>query len=440
MIHQEDINAPAGGQKKIRWLWFAYLFFLLPIFWFTSPVILDQPLQQKGLGLKEGGGVSIVTGIATAEKGSPLRRMVYFVFLGIGLTLLTRTTNRFQVNGVLGWTLIFYLGWMLFSLTWSINTLYTLRRIVVVDILWFSALIIASKLSLRELATLAALVTGLTLFVGIGNELRLGALTPHLQEWRFSGLIHSIPMGWNCGLLALSSMFLGAGEKRRGYRIFFMSITITAIVFMLLTKSRTPVAAAIVGIGYYWFIVATARRKIFVILGVVISLSACYIAIGDRLIVYGEAATTLGRGETATASVSDLTGRIPLWKYCFTYAAERPFQGYGFTSFLNPKSIIEIHREVGWIPNSLHSGYINELMGTGFIGMSALIFMLILALTRAFRLSKQLPAYHYVVAVILWLSINLALEAGLIIGGTFMTFFSMAVLTRLAFLPAEEWR
>ena len=424
-------------RRGISKTWIAYVLFMLLVFALTTPFMFHWPLEEQQ-GEQVRGGIS--TGLENVQQGNMQRRAAMFVLVGVSMVLLSRTPNRFQVNGLLGWTLIFYLGWILLSLTWSVDPTYTLRRVSVVYMMWFFAIIAAANSSLRELALLAVFVTGMSMAIGIGNELWLQTFDLFNQNWRFSGVFHSVTMGWNCSILALSTTYLLTHERRKKFRNILWCILLTAILFLLLTKTRTAVGAAIIALGFYGFKIVPTKKAGLIIIGVIIAISATYVTIGNKLLYYGGEATTLGRGESAKASVETLTGRMPLWKYSLKYAAKRPIQGYGFSSFINTKSILDINREVGWAASTLHSGYLNELMGTGFVGMSALVAMLVLALTRALWLSKEQPAFLFFAAVLIWLMINLFLEAALITGMSFMTFFCLTILVRLGLLPGEEWK
>jgi O-antigen ligase len=428
-----DLNGQ--HEQERMWPWVAFLFFMLFIFSISTPFMFYWPMEEL-LGQHFKGGLA--TGIAHLQAGNPKRRVGMVVLFITSLIILGRTKNRLQLSGMLGFVLIFYWCWIMLSMTWSIDPAYTIRRLAVVFIVWFSAFAMASRFTLRQLAILAVFITGCTLLIGVANELRLHTFDLTREKWRFSGVLHCVSMGWNCGILALSTIFLLTGEKKKRYQILLWTILTTAIIFLLLTKTRTAVGAAIVSIGFYWFKVVSAPRKVFMVLGVIIILSASYVTLGNRLFYYGEEASTLGRGEAAKSSVSSLTGRLPLWTYCFKFAAERPLHGYGFSSFINANTIEDIFLNVGWAPGSIHSGYVNELMGTGVVGMGALIAMLFLALKRALALAKKNPAYLYPASAIIWLCFNLFLETTLIIGTSFMAFWGMMLLTKLAFMPVEE--
>ena len=423
-------------RKRARWrlIWATFIFLLI-VFGLSTP--FDFSWSHTVL-LREN-IINTTEAISRMEHGNMRRRLGMLLLTAFSVFSLARTENRYRLNQPAGIFLLLYLGWVLLSLSWSVDVPFTLRRVVTVYILWFAAIVTAARYSLGELAELAVLVTGTTLALAVANELRLQTMDPANELWRFSGLFHTVAMGWNCGLLALAAMFLVTDEKRNSRRYMLWFVIFAAIVFLLLTKSRMAVAASLLSMGLYWYRVVSGHHKVFLVLGLIIVSCLAYFASGDRLFYYGEEVSTLGRGESAKESVGSLTGRIPLWIECFKWAGKRPILGYGFNTFVGPKNIDIIARNVGWIPNSIHSGYIDAITGIGYVGAAALIFLLLAALARAWNLSLRYPEYIFVVSVLVWLCYNLFLEANLITRPLFMTFFCMTLLARLALLPGKEW-
>ncbi len=421
---------------NVRWKLILLTFVvLLVVFGLATPFNFSWPQLVK---FKEW-STSTSAFVARIEHGNLGRQVGLLMLACFSILSLVRTENRFRVNLPTGWIFLFYLGWILLSLSWSFDLFFTLRRVITIYILWVSAVIFAGRYSLRELAFMAVLVTGSTLALGFGNELRLGTFEPPNVWWRFAGLFHTVSMGWNCGILALASMFLITNEKRKILRFCLWGILIAAIVFLLLTKSRMAVASTLFTMGLYWYRVVSGTNKTFMVLGLIIALCLSYLALSDRWVYYAEEASTLGRGDAAKESVNDLTGRLPLWKECFKRSAERPILGWGFNTFISPKNMFEVARNVGWTPGSTHSGYVDAVMGLGYVGLAALLFFLFAALARAYDLSRRYPEYIFVVSVLVWLYYNILLEATLITRPSFMSFFCMTVLARLSLLPGAEW-
>lgn len=415
---------------KPPWL---VMFLMLFLFAMIIPFDFNWPYTQQELK----GGVS--GAISRIEGGNMERRFGLVSLAGFSLLLLSRCKNRFQVNEPSAWFLLVYLVLVLFSLTWTLDTSFSLRRIATVYLLWFSALVFASRYSFKQLASIATFICGMTAAIAFVNELRLGTFNPVDEWWRFSGLFHTVSMGWNCGLLAIAATYLAANEKRKPLFYFFCFIVVAALIFLLLTKSRMAVTGTFLSMGLFLFRIVSGRNQLFLVLAGIILICISYLALGDTLLYYGEEASTLGRGEAAKEQVNDLTGRLPLWIECFRWVEKKPVLGYGFNAFVSPKNIDTIARNVGWVPSSIHSGYIEVLVGLGLVGAVALIGFFLLALKRAYELSENSLAHMFVVSVLVWQYFNLFLEAGLISRPTFMTFFCMIILTRVAFILEEDW-
>ena len=408
---------------------------LLVVFGLATPFNFDWPKLVK---FKEWSS-SASASVARIEHGNLGRQVGLLLLAAFSMFSLARTENRYRVNLPVGWFFLFYLGWILLSLSWSVDVFFTLRRVITVYILWLSAIVLAGRYTLRELAFLAVLVTGATMAIGFGNELRWHTFEPTNIWWRFGGLFHTVGMAQNCGILALASMFLITDEKSSRCRSILWFIFVVAIIFLLLTKSRMAVSSTLFTIGLYWYRVFSGTNKTLMLLGLVIALSLSYLALSDRWVYYAEEASTLGRGEAAKEQVSNLTGRLPLWKYCIMRSEERPVLGWGFNTFINKKTMFDVSRNIGWTPGSTHSSYIDAVMGLGYVGAAAMIFFLLAALARAYDLSLRYSEYIFVVSVLVWLYYNMIMETSLFVRPSFMNLFCMIMLARLALLPGAEW-
>ncbi len=431
MATAQNIGTPQEAKKKNQLLWISFLFFMLGIFWLTSPFMFYMPVQ-----------VDFAGGIAAAEvqftEGNIQRRIGMFILLGVMVTSLAWTKNRFRVNGLGGGLVLAYLFWIMSSLVWAVAPDFTLRRLVVVTIIWISSTIFAAQISIREFAILAVFVTGMTALIGFGNELYLGTISLVGTGWRFSGVFHCVQMSWNCGILIISTMFLLSGEEKMSRRVLLWIILLIGIFFLIYTKTRSTTVATLLAMVICWSRQVSLRNRLFQILLALIFLGTVYMFIGTDLFGYAQKATYMGRGEGVQTTVGNLTGRVPLWEYSMKYFYERPVLGMGFSSFVNVETIAKIYREVGWAPSSIHSAYFNELIGTGLIGLCLFLSMMTAALIKAYHWSLRYPAYNYFVAVIIWASIIYVMEASLENGMTFMAFFVNAVYARLAFIPPED--
>jgi len=233
-------------------------------------------------------------------------------------------------------------------------------------------------------------------------------------------------------------MFLAINNEKKYERYFFWAVFFFSLILLYFTRSRMAVASTMISIGMYSLRVVAAEKRLLLILIFIIVGSLSYLVLGQEVVNMSETAATLGRGEAAKGHVSNLTGRIPLWKECFRWAYEKPLTGYGFNTFIGPHTLPSIKRNIGWIPGSTHNAYIDALVGLGFVGFSTMITFLILALKRSYDLSLIMPAYFYLIYILVWMCYNLLLESNLFTRPYFMAFFCMILITRLAFLPAKD--
>jgi len=408
---------------------------LLFVFALSTPFNFEWPKQVKFKEISATASASV----DRMAQGNVRRQAGLLLLAAFSVFSLSRTENRYRINMPVGWLFLLYLGCILFSLSWSFDFTFTLRRVVTVYILWMSAIVFVGRYSLRELAFLTVLVTGATLAIGAGNELRLGTFVPTNEWWRFAGLFHAVGMAQNCGIMVLASMFLITGEKSSLCRSILWFIFVVAVIFLLLTKSRMAVASTLFASGLYWYRVFSGTKKALMVLGLAIAVSLSYQALSDRWIFYAGEVSTLGRGEAAKEQVRNLTGRLPLWKYCFERLEERPILGWGFNTFVSRGNLFDITRNVGWTPGSTHSSYLDALTGLGYLGGSVLMFFLLAALARAYNLSLRYPENIFVVSALFWMYYNMILETSLFVRPSFMCLFGMTMLARLALLPGREW-
>jgi exopolysaccharide production protein ExoQ len=141
----------------------------------------------------------------------------------------------------------------------------------------------------------------------------------------------------------------------------------------------------------------------------------------------------LGRGHEAQSSLTTFTGRLNVWNEALKYAKEHPLFGYGYNSFLDSRTLPVMSNAAGWVPISLHSGYVETLLGVGSVGTVLLIVTLFSALKRSISLSRRGPAYAFGAAVVTWLIFNLFMESSLMMEPMFPTFVCFVVIAQLAF-------
>ncbi len=427
------MNSTAVDTFRWRSLpWWLFLF-IFGVFFFATPLDFFWPVE-----FLESFNITDATDAASSMvQGNVGRQVALGVLALFSLWSLGTNRNRFRPGGLLGWLMMFFLAWAVFSISWSVNPIFTIKRVAIFGILSLGALALADRLDLQELLAFGICIMFVTMWLGFVAEIRAGTFAPLNEEWRFAGLMHAVAMGWNCGLLILLAVALARDLSGKN-QVLLAGVLVMALYFLLITKSRMAVFSAFLATGSYWLLISTGRKKITVLLFALIGASLMFLVLQDRFLPFLSDMATLGRGEAAKESVGTLTGRLPLWSESFRYVLERPILGYGYNTFINPDSIVRISKVVGWIPSSVHSAYLDTLAGTGLVGLVTLLAILVLAFRRALELTRINPAYAFSVGILVWLCYNFFLEAHLLNRPFFMTFYAMIVLVKLAFLPVEE--
>jgi hypothetical protein len=143
----EQRPATIPGMQHFPWL---KLLFLATVFFLA---LHDVHISQKGA---DGFNPSEEDLIALADTGSVTRRIAILSLGLFGLVSLIRSRGAgLRINGLLGRTILLYLGLAVLSLTWAEDWALTFRRIVVLAILCLAALAIARRCSVREVVLVA---------------------------------------------------------------------------------------------------------------------------------------------------------------------------------------------------------------------------------------------------------------------------------------------
>ena len=414
---------------RTRLPWLTFLF-LLAVFIFSTPFDISYSVKEFGTDTV----LELDEAIKSVEKGDLGRRIV-LISLGAFALISHLHLKRKQIwiNGLLGWLILFYIVWAILSIFWAYTQWLTARRVVILVLLSMGSLAVAERLSLRETAVLTLFICGITLLTSVVAVIAADTFQPFKGSWRFAGVMHPVSQGWNCGLLAIAAFALSRSSARK--RAFYFSIALVALLFLVLTRSRVAFVTALLGIGVCTSLGSSKSYKLAIVLiGSVVLVCLMYLILGDEIIVYIQKAATLGRGGIIRDNLSTLTSRIPVWKECLRYVDKHPIIGYGYNYFNSPLNLKRISESVGFLAGSVHSGYIETLLGLGFVGAITLVSILILALKLATSLSRLDSYYAFVTAVLVWLSFNLVTETLLITRPIFPTFLCMIMLAKLGFV------
>ena len=426
-----DLSTSKPSRLQNTWSslpWGTFLF-LLAVFVFSTPLFR---VSSSGVA------VDGVIDLANVMSGDSMMRQGALISLGAFalFNLLQSKSGRFQINGLLGWLILFYLVWAVLSIIWSVDPRFTLKRVGILLILSLGALYVADRFSFQEIIALVFFICAVAILGGLVTNFMTHNFLPFNSSWRFGGNMHPIMQGWHLGLLLLSVFALS--QKAEKNSAVYLCIAFIAFLLLVLTRSRGPFIACFMGSSVYWGLTTSKRYKgVLFFLGIITFGCLMYLILGSGFMSFGGKALTLGRfGQIETTTT--LTGRTPLWTAVMSLVNQRPFVGYGYDSFLMAENLVWIAETLGWATPSAHSGYIYTLGGLGYIGGVPLVLILFLSVKMSIGLARRNPEYAFVAAVIAWLIMNLILEDQILTRPYFPVFIWMILLARLGFIREES--
>lgn len=409
---------------------------LAPIFFFLNHE-LDYTYE----------GASIENSVNYAEKidleeraieGNPQRRIA---LLSLGLFYLlimvfTKRRNLFTYDEPLGWALFFFGVWSLASVLWSIEVPLTIRKLTTFALFCFVAAALASRFPVKFVPECIFFLTVLHIAVGLSVEIASRTFQPWSGDYRFSGTVHPNIQAVNCTMMLFAAVSLAENPVRRR-RVLYISAAALGFVLLILTKSRTSLFCALLGLITILIIDSPNKLKTSAyLLGILGFIVILYLFIGEFRASDAKEVALLGRDTEETLT---LTGRTSIWEKGLVFFGLRPLHGYGFNSFWTPPHIRMFSESLGWNIADVHSAYLDLLLGIGLVGL--LSYMVILALGMKKVLSSYLrtreTGYAFLLMLFIFLSVHGLLESALIEVSSIYSFVFIWGLFYLAF-PSRE--
>ncbi len=419
-----------GYEVDMRWAWIAFLL-LFAIFFLGEGYDLFYS-SGKGRDLAAG-----AARMGSSDIGSARRAVAFSLLAGLGVLFwfYRPGRNRFHVEGWLPFLILGFLSLAALSATWALEQNIVVKRVALLAFICVGAIGVASRFSNRDIARFAFAMGFLVAALGLVMEVALGSFQPWLSTYRFSGIMHPNSIGGVLGIFVLASLALARMTSSRRRR--FIGMALFGFVLLVLTKSRTSLAAAVAALWVWWFLGSQHRIR-FVALSVLAAALIGPVVIAvleERIVDAVREAVLLGR---TSGSAETFTGRIPLWHMLISwYVEERPFFGYGFSGFWTPRHIIEITAEQNWTYiNHSHSGYMDTVLELGLVGLTLLVLLLVAGIGRAYRYYKESldPAWLFMMAVLVWAAVGSIAEPFLQ-ESTIRGFICFVILAKLAFVP-----
>jgi len=140
-----------------------------------------------------------------------------------------------------------------------------------------------------------------------------------------------------------------------------------------------------------------------------------------------------------------LTGRTDLWALVQEAIAQRPLLGYGFDSFWTglEGDSLTIIRSVGWLVPTAHNGYLDLLLGIGYVGALLFVPLVLQYGSRALQsVARERGSERYLPAAFLvfWLVYNLNESALLTRSGLPFLLFTASSIAIAKARPARSVR
>lgn len=403
--------------------------FLFLVFAFVTPYELDYSTRQDDVN----------TLVAASEEGSPARRlgMPFLGLFGIGVCFL-KIRRKFTINGSLGVAFYLYLLVAFASLAWAEEPLLTMRKLVVLVLLMFGSLGVATLLSMREIMIYVATTCGGVMVLALGCELYHGTFlqAKEYSIYQLAGIMH--PNALSCYISSFIIAVVALMGQSQRKQLFYLVLIGAGFTFLFLAKSRTSLFCTVVVGLMIWLPTSTLPRRLAGILSA--GLIVCALAIGLQDKFEEKVNSTIFMGRESEEGASTLTNRTPLWNEVMTYIEKRPWLGYGYDSFWTPYRVYIISQHQGWeVPHS-HNGYFELTLSMGLIGLGlylATIGILIVKTVSSYLKTKDL-AHLYALGMIIWLCFEMVLEK-VYMNPVFPSFICNLLITRYAFVQEQEW-
>ncbi len=327
---------------------------------------------------------------ATAH-GSLSTQLLVISFAALGALYLAPAYRALRTR-VQGRTAILLLSvyflWAGASILWSIDRALTFRRVGETILIFIGAIGLGAGfyartrencLTLARHVLYANIVSGIILVGVYGPQ---GYFTDLLNpDWTLKGdtMVAYFVYPAAYGILSALVLFSSSRFKRTWI------VALLGLV-LLIMKSRTALAGvvAVALLIYSRLAEKGPIRTIASVCAVVLLLVQVDLATGGHLVVSGltmledsfsSALPYLSIGNGIDDLLS-LDGHVPLWKALWPMFQQHALLGHGFGAFWNPARFDMILTEVEWPAVVAHNGFLDELLGTGVVGLSLFLAFL----------------------------------------------------------------
>jgi O-antigen ligase len=322
------------------------------------------------------------------SEGSPLDRMVFLLLIIAGLVALGRRKINWgellQRNGLL----VAYFLFLLVSITWADQPFVAFKR-------WFKdlgnpvmALVILTAVHpLRSLTItirrLSFLLLPLSvLFVRYFPE--LGRVYHVDGSPMYTGIGHQKnDLGLMCLVTGIYFLWQLLIDKEtfatwpRVSRICLYILCVMLAWLLYMSNSQTSLSCLIVAAAVMLaYRMSFVRREPGRLVGLIVSTGLTFAILEASFGIKDRIFELLGRDPS-------LTNRTELWALLFDIGSNNnAVLGAGFMSFWSGERMMEVWRHLGEGVNQAHSGYIEQYLNLGYVGVGFIAMLMVATLVR----------------------------------------------------------
>ena len=323
--------------------------------------------------------------IQVTESGDVLTKITIVLLGVIGSCLLFRNRSLIKIHIPTTCLVLAYLVWNGMSVFWSTDPELSARRVFSLILLLLFSAGCAVRMNGFLISAFIAAIPVMSLLPGVLAEIRYGTFSPLSSGYRFMGTApHPNVQG---SMLAVAVMLLSwlCWWTRGSLRSWSWIALLLAGGSLKLTDSRTAIATVFIALAFsFALVVARDHRRLIVWLVAYSCVLIGLVGIIHYILLdtQDSSISSLGKRAGDDGDATSLNGRSDLWQTIWGYAAERPWQGYGYGSFWSPQHIEDISDEQGWLVPQAHSAYLEQVLAIGIPGAVLYVSLLLACLVR----------------------------------------------------------
>jgi exopolysaccharide production protein ExoQ len=303
-------------------------------------------------------------------------------------------------------------AWAAVSIAWSPVPVTSFMRLgltlLTFMVAWSAVQALGPWRAFRTLAkflavlVVASLVSGVALPAAVHQS---GDPEPAvIGAWR-GVFFHKNTAGFAAAIGVMTSIACYARERSRWWLI----AAVAALLFLVLTKSKTSMAMLVPAVSTGWALARTGPRTRSRVVLVAVPILLSIIVLGG--LFYGESVIRVVEDPDA------LTGRAAIWATLWHVIADHPLTGIGFGALYgDPEASVFSQYGNGWVAQARHghNGYLDLVATIGWIGafivIAAFVVRPLIGLLRSQLLAKDMCLY---VSLLVFVVLHNGLESSL---------------------------